>query len=199
MKPETIMMMCEGLARRYKNPNHYDDLVGEGLLQCYEILTEDPKPHPAKLYREANRRMHDYLNLDVFPVAIPASDVSRRLSRDIDADEFGDTNWSEDGINYLRNILSSEIIPFDTASLFNETVEENYEETDFYNKLNEKIELVFKDDDRLLLHMKFVENMTQSDMGDFFGISQQGIDQREKKLFAQLRKIVTNLQQVQKL
>jgi len=47
--------------------------------------------------------------------------------------------------------------------------------------------------------MKFVENMTQVDMGDFFGISQQGIDQREKKLFAQLRKIVTNLQQVQKL
>jgi len=107
MKPETIMMMCEGLARRYKNPNHYDDLVGEGVLQCYEILAEDPKPHPAKLYREANRRMHDYLNLDVFPVDIPASDVSRRLSRDIDSEEFGDTNWSEDGINYLRNILSS--------------------------------------------------------------------------------------------
>jgi RNA polymerase sigma factor (sigma-70 family) len=143
--------------------------------------------------------MHDYLNLDVFPVTIPASDVSRRLSRDIDTEEFGDHTWSEDGINYLRNILSSEIIPFDTASLFNETVEENYEETDFYNKLNTQIELIFNDDDRLLLHMKFVENMTQADMGSFFGISQQGIDQREKKLFAQLRKLVTNLQQVQKL
>ncbi len=196
MKPETIMMMCEGLARRYKNPNHYDDLVGEGLLQCYEILTEDPKPHPAKLYREANRRMHDYLNLDVFPVAIPASDVSRRLSRDIDADEFGDTNWSEDGINYLRNILSSEIIPFDTASLFNETVEENYEETDFYNKLNTQIELQLGEDERLLLHMKFVENMTQVDMGDFFGISQPAIVLRETKIFSKLRSIVTKLQQV---
>lgn len=190
------MMMCEGLARRYKNPNHYDDLVGEGLLQCYEILTEDPKPHPAKLYREANRRMHDYLNLDVFPVAIPASDVSRRLSRDIDADEFGDTNWSEDGINYLRNILSSEIIPFDTASLFNETVEENYEETDFYNKLNTQIELQLGEDERLLLHMKFVENMTQVDMGDFFGISQPAIVLRETKIFSKLRSIVTKLQQV---
>ena len=190
------MMMCEGLARRYKNPNHYDDLVGEGLLQCYEILAEDPKPHPAKLYREANRRMHDYLNLDVFPVAIPASDVSRRLSRDIDADEFGDTNWSEDGINYLRNILSSEIIPFDTASLFNETVEENYEETDFYNKLNKQIELQLDEDERLLLHMKFVENMTQVDMGDFFGISQPAIVLRETKIFSKLRSIVTKLQQV---
>lgn len=190
------MMMCEGLARRYKNPNHYDDLVGEGLLQCYEILAEDPKPHPAKLYREANRRMHDYLNLDVFPVAIPASDVSRRLSRDIDADEFGDTNWSEDGINYLRNILSSEIIPFDTASLFNETVEENYEETDFYNKLNTQIELQLGEDERLLLHMKFVENMTQVDMGDFFGISQPAIVLRETKIFSKLRSIVTKLQQV---
>jgi RNA polymerase sigma factor (sigma-70 family) len=196
MKPETIMMMCEGLARRYKNPNHYDDLVGEGVLQCYEILAEDPKPHPAKLYREANRRMHDYLNLDVFPVAIPASDVSRRLSRDIDADEFGDTNWSEDGINYLRNILSSEIIPFDTASLFNETVEENYEETDFYNKLNTQIELQLGEDERLLLHMKFVENMTQVDMGDFFGISQPAIVLRETKIFSKLRSIVTKLQQV---
>ena len=190
------MMMCEGLARRYKNPNHYDDLVGEGVLQCYEILAEDPKPHPAKLYREANRRMHDYLNLDVFPVAIPASDVSRRLSRDIDAGEFGDTNWSEDGINYLRNILSSEIIPFDTASLFNETVEENYEETDFYNKLNSQIELQLGEDERLLLHMKFVESMTQVDMGDFFGISQPAIVLRETKIFSKLRAIVTKLQQV---
>ena len=190
------MMMCEGLARRYKNPNHYDDLVGEGVLQCYEILAEDPKPHPAKLYREANRRMHDYLNLDVFPVAIPASDVSRRLSRNIDTEEFGDTNWSEDGINYLRNILSSEIIPFDTASLFNETVEENYEETDFYNKLNEQIELQLDEDERLLLHMKFVESMTQVDMGDFFGISQPAIVLRETKIFSKLRSIVTKLQQV---
>jgi len=196
MKPETIMMMCEGLARRYKNPNHYDDLVGEGVLQCYEILAEDPKPHPAKLYREANRRMHDYLNLDVFPVDIPASDVSRRLSRDIDTEEFGDHTWSEDGINYLRNILSSEIIPFDTASLFNETVEENYEETDFYNKLNTQIELQLDEDERLLLHMKFVENMTQVDMGDFFGISQPAIVLRETKVFSKLRSIVTKLQQV---
>ena len=190
------MMMCEGLARRYKNPNHYDDLVGEGVLQCYEILAEDPKPHPAKLYREANRRMHDYLNLDVFPVDIPASDVSRRLSRDIDTEEFGDHTWSEDGINYLRNILSSEIIPFDTASLFNETVEENYEETDFYNKLNTQIELQLDEDERLLLHMKFVENMTQVDMGDFFGISQPAIVLRETKVFSKLRSIVTKLQQV---
>ncbi len=196
MKPETIMMMCEGLARRYKNPNHYDDLVGEGVLQCYEILAEDPKPHPAKLYREANRRMHDYLNLDVFPVDIPASDVSRRLSRDIDTEEFGDHTWSEDGINYLRNILSSEIIPFDTASLFNETVEENYEETDFYNKLNTQIELQLDEDERLLLHMKFVESMTQVDMGDFFGISQPAIVLRETKIFSKLRSIVTKLQQV---
>jgi RNA polymerase sigma factor (sigma-70 family) len=196
MKPETIMMMCEGLARRYKNPNHYDDLVGEGVLQCYEILAEDPKSHPAKLYREANRRMHDYLNLDVFPVDIPASDVSRRLSRNIDTEEFGDHTWSEDGINYLRNILSSEIIPFDTASLFNETVEENYEETDFYNKLNEQIELQLDEDERLLLHMKFVESMTQVDMGDFFGISQPAIVLRETKIFSKLRSIVTKLQQV---
>ena len=188
--------MCEGLARRYKNPKHYDDLVGEGVLQCYEILAEDPKPHPAKLYREANRRMHDYLNLDVFPVAIPASDVSRRLSRNIDTEEFGDHTWSEDGINYLRNILSSEIIPFDTASLFNETFEENYEETDFYNKLNEQIELQLDEDERLLLHMKFVESMTQVDMGDFFGISQPAIVLRETKIFSKLRSIVTKLQQV---
>ena len=109
---------------------------------------------------------------------------------------FGDTNWSEDGINYLRNILSSEIIPFDTASLFNETVEENYEETDFYNKLNSQIELQLGEDERLLLHMKFVESMTQVDMGDFFGISQPAIVLRETKIFSKLRAIVTKLQQV---
>jgi|13_taG_2_1085334.scaffolds.fasta_scaffold00825_3 RNA polymerase sigma factor (sigma-70 family) len=195
MKPNVIIGMCKGLARRYKSQSHYDDLVGEGVLRCYEILDKEPDAPPVKLYREANRKMHDYFNLDTFPVSVPASDVSRRLVRDGDSEDFGDTHWTNEAIEYLRNVLKSDIIPFDTFALFNETSENSYEDKEFYEKLNAKIQEGLTSDELLHVHMRFSEDMTQAEIGEFFGITQQAVDKREVKLFKKLRGIVTNLQQ----
>ena len=87
--------MCRKLAHKYNRPNDFDDIVSEGAIVCLELRAEDPEVHPAKLYREANRAMHDYINLSLQPVSIPKHNVARRLSHDINDEETG--NMSEDG------------------------------------------------------------------------------------------------------
>ena len=81
MTPDEISKMCYRLSYKYNTPQHYDDLVSEGTLKCYELLADDPKTHPAKLYREANRSMHDYINFGTLGVAVPTSDTARQVSR----------------------------------------------------------------------------------------------------------------------
>ena len=74
-----VVKMCHRLAHKYKaGHSHFDDLVSEGVLECLEVIKklesegEQASDHWGTLYRRANSRMHDYLNLDLFPVQIPA-------------------------------------------------------------------------------------------------------------------------------
>ena len=64
MNDKEIMGMCKKLAYRYNSEAHREDMMQEGILVCYEVLAEEPDAHPAKLYRAAKSRMHDYLNID---------------------------------------------------------------------------------------------------------------------------------------
>ena len=106
METNEVISMCQRLARKYNAPQHYQDLVQEGILVCYEILDKEDCTHPAKLYREANRRMHDFLNLDVLPVSVPAHNITRRLTRDAEDTEIGE--MSDTGVNWLRTVLQSD-------------------------------------------------------------------------------------------
>ena len=82
-----VVKMCHRLAHKYKaGHSHFDDLVSEGVLECLEVIKklesegEQASDHWGTLYRRANSRMHDYLNLDLFPVQIPRpSWVSRNF------------------------------------------------------------------------------------------------------------------------
>ena len=78
-----ILEMCERVANRFNSHSHRDDIVQEGVLKCYEILADNEEVNPAHLYREAKRRMHDYINIDILPVAVPAHNITSRLTRDI--------------------------------------------------------------------------------------------------------------------
>jgi len=53
MEMNDIVIMCERLARKFNRPQHYDDMVSEGILKVYELLGKDPETHPANLYRES--------------------------------------------------------------------------------------------------------------------------------------------------
>lgn len=171
--------MCRKLAHKYNRPNDFDDIVSEGAIVCLELRAEDPEVHPAKLYREANRAMHDYINLSLQPVSIPKHNVSRRLSHDINDEETG--NMSEDGANWLRNILSSEAVSYEEFSSSIPDHAEEYERADYENYVLTVAEQHLSLEEWRILRLRFWEDMSQQEVADAISSTQRQVSRIESK------------------
>ena len=176
---EDLINMCRKLAHKYNRPNDFDDIVSEGAIVCLELRAEDPEVHPAKLYREANRAMHDYINLSLQPVSIPKHNVARRLSHDINNEETG--NMSEDGANWLRNILSSEAVSYEEFSSSIPDHAEEYERADYENYVLTVAEQHLSLEEWRILRLRFWEDMSQQEVADAISSTQRQVSRIESK------------------
>ena len=176
---EDLINMCRKLAHKYNRPNDFDDIVSEGAIVCLELRAEDPEVHPAKLYREANRAMHDYINLSLQPVSIPKHNVARRLSHDINDEEIG--NMSEDGANWLRNILSSEAVSYEEFSSSIPDHAEEYERADYENYVLTVAEQHLSLEEWRILRLRFWEDMSQQEVADAISSTQRQVSRIESK------------------
>jgi RNA polymerase sigma factor (sigma-70 family) len=176
---EDLINMCRKLAHKYNRPNDFDDIVSEGAIVCLELRAEDPEVHPAKLYREANRAMHDYINLSLQPVSIPKHNVARRLSHDINDEETGD--MSEDGANWLRNILSSEAVSHEEFSSSIPDHAEEYEKVDYENYILTVAEQHLSVEEWRILRLRFWEDMSQQEVADAISSTQRQVSRVESK------------------
>lgn len=184
-----IVGMCEKLANRFNSPSHRDDMVQEGVLKCYEILADDEEVHPAHLYREAKRRMHDYLNIDVLPVTVPAHNITRRLTRDIDDDEIGE--MSEAGHKWLKVVLSS------TSGQYNEEYGgsgkdhvERYETRDFAKHVIKTAREKLTTEELKVVKLRYFGDMTQEDVANAMGKNKMWVSRYENSAMQKLRKSV---------
>lgn len=193
MQTEEIIKMCRSLARRFKNYNEYEDLISEGMVAIYEHLAKEPKAQPVRLYRVARTRMHDYLNIDSLPVTVPASDVARKLARDLEANV--DSTWSDGAVEHLRLTLMGEYVEPNESHSVAPSSEEIYEEKEFHTKLQKRLAEELTSDEQLLLYMRYTEAMTQRECADFWGVGRTAIEKREAKLFQKMSSIVTEMQQ----
>lgn len=176
---EDLINMCRKLAHKYNRPNDFDDLVSEGSIVCLELRAEDPEVHPAKLYREANRAMHDYINLSLQPVSIPKHNVARRLSHDINDEDIG--NMSEGGANWLRNILSSEAVSYEEFSSSIPDHAEEYERADYENYVLTVAEQHLSLEEWRILRLRFWEDMSQQEVADAISSTQRQVSRIESK------------------
>ena len=176
---EDLINMCRKLAHKYNRPNDFDDLVSEGSIVCLELRAEDPEVHPAKLYREANRAMHDYINLSLQPVSIPKHNVARRLSHDINDEDIG--NMSEGGANWLRNILSSEAVSYEEFSSSIPDHAEEYEKADYENYVLTVAEQHLSLEEWRILRLRFWEDMSQQEVADAISSTQRQVSRIESK------------------
>jgi len=184
-----ILEMCERVANRFNSPSHRDDMVQEGVLKCYEILEDNEEVHPAHLYREAKRRMHDYINIDVLPVAVPAHNITRRLTRDINDKTTGD--MSETGHKWLKVILSS------TSGQYSEEYGASSREHVSRYEARELASYVIKTarekltaEELDVLDMRFFGDMTQDEVSNVVGKSKMWVSRQETSALKKLRKLV---------
>jgi len=187
MTNEEIITMCERLSHKYNSVSHKEDLEMEGILTCYEILAEEPEAHPAKLYREANRRMHDYFNLDTRPVAIPKHSRSRRLARNINDDDAGD--MSKEGYDWLKAVLGSYDVPYDEdfgISDKDHVVE--YERKEYGNHIKSVVIETLSPTELCIVRLRYYEDMTQDEVAVAIGANQRWVSRHEITALSKLKK-----------
>lgn len=186
---EDLINMCRKLAHKYNRPNDFDDIVSEGAIVCLELRAEDPEVHPAKLYREANRAMHDYINLSLQPVSIPKSWTARDVARG-GSGESDNQSYSETGIDWLRNIMSSDHVSYDDFISSIPDHAEEYEKADYENYVVSVCEKVLSERELKLFKMRFWQDMTLDEVADVVGSTKQAIDQQ---IARSIEKVCNNL------
>ena len=189
LREDQILGMCESLAWRFNSPSHVDDMIQEGVLKCYELINEDAEVHPAKLFREAKRRMHDYLNIDVLPVAMPKSRTIRDIVRTGETDHY--SNYGEENIGWIKSILAADRTPYEErfSSSKRDHVQE-YEDKDYQNYLFKVASDVLTTQEMEVMRMRYIFNMTQDEVATWLGENQRLISRREESALSKLRKSV---------
>ncbi len=187
MNQKELVGMCERLASRYKTPQHYEDLVQEGVLACYEVLAEDPDPHPAKLWRMANRRMHDYVNFDTAPLSVPKSDTARKVSRGT-GEMTG--NYSEAGLRHLEQALKGEVVEIDDYMAYYPDHADDYEDREFEAYVMSIAVTTLDLRELKILKERYFNGKSQEELGEELEVSKMTISRWEDDI---LRKIRNNL------
>ena len=193
MNTETVVTMCERLARKMGRPQHYEDLVSEGVLKSLEVLHDTPDTHPANVYRAARKRMYDYVNFDCHGLSVPASDAARAVARGNDTSERDDS--SERGLELLRATLDSEWSEYDEdfTESYLPTAEEALINKDTGETLTRMILEALTDDESQIIILRYFEEATQDEVADLYGLTQQAVSLREVRALRKLRLRVCNI------
>lgn len=193
MNTETVVTMCERLARKMGRPQHYEDLVSEGVLKSLEVLDDTPDTHPANVYRAARKRMYDYVNFDCHGLSVPASDAARAVARGNDTSERDD--YSERGLELLRATLDSEWGEYDEDFMesYLPTAEETLINKDTGETLTRMILEALTDDESQIIILRYFEEATQDEVADLYGLTQQAVSLRETRALRKLRLRVCNI------
>ncbi len=187
MSEKEVVGMCQKLARKFNNKNEAEDLVQEGLIICYELLKEDPETHPAKLFREAKRRMHDYLNIDVLPVSVPAHNVAKRIARDADTEFSGE--MSESSVVWLKSVMSAENMSYDEdfgQSQYDHV--QDYEDREFEAHMMTVAITTLNQTEWTIIRMRYFDDKTQDDVANIFKTNQSWVSRHETNALEKLRK-----------
>jgi RNA polymerase sigma factor (sigma-70 family) len=168
-------------------------MVSEGVLKVYELLEKDPETHPANLYREARRRMYDYLNFDCNGLSVPASDTARTVSRTGDVGQG--SSWSQEATENLKRALSADWGEYDDDMTDGNhaTPEEILIDKQTNQVLTNIINKVLTEDEAELVILRYFEDATQEEVADLYGLTRQGVSLREKKALRKLKFQVCNI------
>lgn len=188
-----VIKLCKRLARKIGRPQHYEDLVSEGVLKSLEVLHETPDTHPANVYRAARKRMYDYIKFDCHGLSVPASDAARSIARGNDATDRED--YSERGLELLRTTLSSEWGEYEDELVesYLPTAEETLINKDTGETLTRLIFEVLTEDEADIVILRYFEEATQDEVSDMYQVSRQAVSLKEKKALRKLRLRLCNI------
>jgi RNA polymerase sigma factor (sigma-70 family) len=178
---DEIIKMCRSLARKYNDPQEYDDLVSEGVIACMEMVNQG-KTDKNLLYSHAKREMHDYYNLKRTPVYVPSSSKVHSMGRETSVD-----GWTETA---MQNALYGEAVEIEEHTLQVPSTEELYERKEWLARIQTIAITCLTQEEWAIVKMRYWEDMTQDDVAKVMCRNQKWVSRKEKSA---LDKICNNL------
>jgi RNA polymerase sigma factor (sigma-70 family) len=183
-----MLKMCQTLARKYKKPQEYNDLVSEGLVACYECKAEG-KGHKKDYVGAARRAMNDYMNIGSKAVSIPntwaARTVSHALATGEDLDKL---EGVKDGtLRSLYDAMSNDYEDITEIEVAVPDHAQEYEDKDYAAYVMSVAVTTLSEKEMAILKARFFEDKSQEDLADEYEVSQQTISRWEDEMMKKLR------------
>ncbi len=175
MNEKEILKICKKIAFKYNRPDLHDDLVSECVVECYEQMSKG-NTHPANLYRMANRKVHDFVNLKSLPVSVPIREEARNIVR---GNEIKVTSMNEIGIENLSKAVNSTYVNVEGYETQTQDHAIEYEREEYFNHILKIAELFLTPLQWKIIQMKYLQDMFQVDIADELEVTQPFISQQE--------------------
>lgn len=178
MNENDIIKMCQRLAKKYKDPQEYDDLVSEGFIKCLELIKSGVNDVRI-LHNSAAIQMNEYYNIRKNIVYVPVQGKAKGLSMENDFIRWNDLA--------MLNALKSETVELDESISTTPSVEIEYERKEWFRYLKSKMVEVLDEDELKIIDMRYFSNMTQDDVANKIGKHQKWVSRREIKALKKIR------------
>lgn len=196
VKPITdqeLLHLCRNLAGRFKNQNHYEDLVSEGLLACYE-LKESGCDLLDAYASSARRAMNDYINIKVKAVNTPSTWASRRACKAVySGSEVSSLSGVAEGtfVSLMAAMANvTEGLAEDTSYTPDHAV--SFEEKQYHKHVLDVATKTLSPTEMQIIKMRYLQGMTQDIVAELTQTNQKWVSRHEKGALAKLRETLCN-------
>lgn len=183
-----ILNLCKSLAGRFRNQNHYDDLVSEGVLCCYELKADGVTNKD--VYVSAIRRaMNDYINIKVKSVNTPSTWASRRASKAVSSgvEVTSLTGVAQGTFVSLMTAMADATEGLSEDTAFTKDHAQSYEDSEYYRYVMSVAEKTLSNTEMQILKMRYLEGMTQDVVAEVTATNQKWVSRHEKTALNKLR------------
>jgi RNA polymerase sigma factor (sigma-70 family) len=188
-----IYKICKVLANKYNSPNHYDDLISEGLVACYECR-ESGKTRKADYVGSARRAMNDYINIKTKAVSIPSTWASRTVGNQISrgCGLEGLEGVKEGTLFQLFTAMSNDVTEVDNAQVSTKDHAESYEKSDYQCYVVSVDKKTLTETEWQILELRYWHDMTQDEVGIVMDENQRWASRQEKSALSKLQTTLCN-------
>lgn len=177
MSHEEILRMCRSLARKYNDPQEYDDLVSEGVIKALGLV-EEGKTDKNLLYSHIKSAMNHYYNLSRSSVRVPRSGQAHTMGGEDNVD-----GWTAVA---LQQALYGETVEYEDYMSQTPSSEEIYERAEWLTHIANLATTKLKKSEWDIIFMRYWKEMKQQEVAKVLQISQQALQKQEKMALSKL-------------
>ena len=178
MNDKDIVKMCQRLARKYNDPQEFNDLVSEGVIKALEMMREG-KTDKNLLYSYVQGVMNEYYNIRRHTVYVPVQGKAKALTMENESDKWTDVA--------MHNALRSELVGLDENTASTPSAEIEYEKKEWLQYVKMKAYDVLDRVEWKIISMRYFDNMTQDEVAKKLSQHQVWVHRKEKSALEKIR------------